>query len=163
VSIHVDTVTSLDAFLTATRTGLMARAGLAGVNVFSGPILDDKERGEEYILLGGRSTAPFEVDATYEYSVGTPQQLAEESYDVPCELLGIVTGSGETGIVAARQRGLTLLAEVHSWFKANDTAGGIVRDCRISGYKATQLIFDDARRCLKVEFTVAVTAMFTPA
>ena len=157
------TVTSLDAFLTATRTGLIARAGLAGVNVFTGPILDEKELGNEYVILGGTSSAAFAVDAAYEYTTGMIEVLANESYDVPCELMGVAVGTGESGIVAARQRGLALLNEVHEWLKANDTASATVQDCRIAKYKATQLILDEAARCLKVEFTVSVYAQFLPA
>jgi hypothetical protein len=157
------TVTSLDAFLTATRTGLTARNGLAGVKVFTGPILDEKELGSEYIILGGTSTNPFAVDAHYEYTTGMKEVLANESYDVPCELLGVATGIGETGIVAARQRGFVILNEVHEWLKANDTATATVQDCRIASYKATQLILDEATRCTKVEFAIAVYAQFLPA
>jgi len=156
-------VTSLDAFLTATRAGLILRAGLAGVSVFSGPILDEKELGSEYILLGGTTSEAFAVVLANEYTTGMIEVLANESYDVPCELMGVAVGTGESGIVAARQRGLVLLNEVHEWLKANDTASATVQDCRITRYKATQLILDEATRCLKVEFTVSVYAQFLPA
>ena len=143
MSVYVGTQTCLDTFLTAVRTGLVARAGLAGVNVYTGPIVDEKELGNEYIMLGwGSSNSP--VSAQYYYVIGTPEYMVSESLDVPCELLGVETGVGETGIISARQRGLAILNEVHQWLKANDTGSGLVKVDRYKPRTALYTLQTDA-------------------
>ena len=152
------TVTTLPAFLDAFSTMLRDRSGLDGVNVFTGPVADPAELGLEYILL-----APTEVDVTYLYDVGTPMQSVEESYTVPGQLLGVVAGTGEGSIAAARDRGFALLDEVHRALRTSDTADKSVWDCRLASYKAAQYIFDNARRCCSIDFSIHVQALFTPA
>jgi hypothetical protein len=150
-------VTTVPALLDALVAALAPLPGLAGVNVFSGPIADPKEEGVEFIKLG-----TDEIEAEYTYRIGTPMQIATEEYEVPGVLLGVVSGTGETGIKAARDRAYALLGEVHDYLKANDTVGGAVRDARIVRHRAKQFIYDDKQRCTEIAFWIRVQAEFTP-
>ena len=151
------TVTTLPLFLDTFSAMLRDRNGLDGVSIFTGLIVDQAQLGLEYILL-----APEEVDVTYLYDIGTPMQTVEEVYSVPGQLLGVVDGTGEGAIAAARDRGFALLDEVHRALRVSDTADDSVWDCRLASYKAAQLIFDNARRCCSIDFSIHVQAIFTP-
>lgn len=155
-------VATLPDFLDKLRAALILRAGLAGVNVFTAGV-DDDTAGSEAIVFGVDA-----IDAEVNYHT-LPRQECFEEYDVK----GITwiqkpaTTDTEGGIKAARDRAFELLEEVHDYLAvlggttATQTAVGVDK-AELVGWKLEQLITPNTRDC-KVEFTIAVSAHFTPA
>lgn len=158
-------VSTVAAFLDALRAALIVRAGLAGVNVYSGPVsLEDM--GEESIILG----APGAIEGEYKYIVGTPQDRVDESYTIPGGIWIVKTGGGETRIKAARDRALALLEEIHDqlagYTSRVDRAAALGADrAFITGWEMEQFIGPEgekARDC-RIKFTITCNGSFTPA
>ena len=158
-------VTTVGAFLDGLRAALVVRAGLVGVNVYSGPVSID-DLGVESIILG----APGDISATYEYNIGTPRDRVDEEYTIPCGIWIVVHGGGETRIKAARDRALALIDEVHdqlaSYTNRVDRSAAIGADrAFITSWDMEQMIgFEgsSARDC-RIRFTITCNASFTPA
>lgn len=154
------TVSTIGTFLDSLVSVLSARAGLSGVNVFSGGV-DDVSAGREAIVF-----AVTKVDCEYQNPLMSATETFEE-YDVTGRVWVTAPGSGETVIKTARDRALELLEQVHDALSAyTDTAAYVaalgVDKARISGWSLEQFIGDGYRDC-RLEFTVHVKAHFLPA
>ena len=153
-------VTTVGTFLDNLVTVLTARAGLAGVNIYSASI-DDLSAGQEAIV--------FAVEASQsEYE--NPTMAANETfenYTIEGRTWVTKPGAGETVIKAARDRALALIEEVHDALTAYDTTAAYVAalgvdKARVQGWKLEQYIGDGYRDC-RLSFTIHVKAHFTPA
>ena len=153
-------VTTVGTLLTNLRTVLIARNGLSGVAVYTGPV-DDLSAGQEAIIF---TVVP--MTAAYRYST-LPGREVFEDYPIEGRIWVCTAGSGETIIAAARDRALAILEQVHDELDSYvGTAACVaalgVDDARISGWSLEQLVGDGYRDC-RLTFTVAVKARFTPA
>lgn len=152
--------TTLSDFLGNLRDDLSARVGLAGVTILTGSA-DDITVGEEGIVFAVDDVA---VDIR---PLTIPTREVIETYAVDGRIWIVKEGAGEDVIVAARERAVEILAEVHEALDAHVTtpeslATFGVDDVRITGYRLTQLVGDGYRDC-RLTFVVTVKARFTPA
>ena len=154
-------VTTIGTFLDAFRTKLLARGGLAGVAVFTGPV-DDVSVGKDAIV--------FAVDETSaEFSYRTlPALEVFESYNVEGRIWVVKPGAGETAIKTARDRALAIFEQVVDELATDNTSTPQtvstlgVDDARVTSWQLTQVVIDGGRDC-RLAFTVSVTSTFTPA
>lgn len=147
------TASSLGVFLVAIRDALVARPGLAGVRIFTGPV-GEKDIGQENIVFAVEET-PVEQDFP---TAG--QREAFESYEVEGRIWIVKPGSGENVIAAARERALEILGEVQSECTGNMTMDSSVRSLLLTSFTLTQIALDAARDC-RVSFVVEVKSNFT--
>lgn len=158
-------VTTAAAFLDGLRAALIVRVGLAGVNVYTGPVsLEDM--GEESIILG----APGMISNEYTYGVGTPQDRVDEAYRIPGGIWVVRAGGGETRIKAVRDRALALLEQVHdqlaSYTSRVDRAAALGADrAFIDSWEMGQFIGPEGERSrdCRIKFTIACSGSFTPS
>ena len=154
-------VATLPAFLDAMVAALKLRAGLSGVNVYSGPV-DDLSAGQEAIVFGVEM-----VSAENEYPQ-MPMLEAWEQFDVTGWTWVSKPGAGEAAIKTARDRAFAILEELVDYLATVNTTTAAtvsalgVDDARVTGWKLTQF-FGDGTRDAKVEYTVHVKAHYTPA
>ncbi len=141
--------TSLDAI----RAGLILRAGLSGVTVFTGPV-PPEEAGLECIAFGDAELT--EVGA----AMGG---LRAETWQVSGEIRVVKpwqNGGTETTIKAARDRDLAIFAELESYL--NDTySAGAYPDASLTEGEMRQIFNPDGRVC-SLLFTFSVTAVKNP-
>ena len=154
-------VTTLPVFLDNLRTSLTALAGMAGVQVFTGPV-DHLSIGAEAVVFCVDRT-----EASFSYRT-LPHVEVFEEYAVEGRIWVVKPGGGEDVIKEARDRAAALLELVvdelgahNSPTSATQAAFG-VDDARLTGWSMEQFAIDGGRDC-RLTFTVAVTARFTPA
>lgn len=135
----------------AIRAALILRSGLAGVNVFSGPV-GFEEAGQECIAFGNMRL--IEEAA----SMGGNRS---ESWAVDGELRVVKTWQGgtEPTIEAARDRALAVFAEVET--HVNDTYTGALSDVGVTAGEIVQDYNPDGRIC-SLQFTLTVVAIKNP-
>ena len=154
-------VSTLPAFCDAIVAALKLRAGLAGVNVYSGPV-DDLSAGQEAIVLGVEM-----ISAENEYPQ-MPMLEAWEQFDVTGWTWVSKPGAGETVIKTARDRAFAILEELVDYLASVNTSTAAtvaalgVDDARVMSWRLTQFIGDGSRDA-KLEYTVHVKAHYTPA
>jgi hypothetical protein len=147
------TASSLGVFLIAIRDALVARPGLAGVRIFTGPV-GEKDIGQENIVFAVEETGVAQDFPT------AGQREAFESYEVEGRIWIVKPGSGENAIAAARERALEILGEVQSECTANMTMDDSVRSLLLTSFSLNQLPLDAARDC-RIAFNIEVKANFT--
>lgn len=137
--------------LDAIRAGLVLRDGLAGVNVFSGPVAYE-EAGLECIAMGDA------VLTEVAFAMGGAR---EETWTVHAETYVLKPWAGDTEltIASARDRALALWAEVESYL--NDTYTGSLPDASMESGEMEQGFGPDGRWC-RLRFDFRVTAVKNP-
>ena len=147
---------ALGTTLDAIRAGLILRAGLAGVNVYSGPV-SHEEGGRECIWMD---------NATLNEEAAAMGGQRSEVWQVKCQLWadvdawqGASAGSTEETIKAARDRALAIFAEVESYI--NDTYTGTLPDVNVTAGELRQGYMPDGRTCA-VDFTLTIEYMKNP-
>lgn len=146
-------VSQIGTVLDSIRAGLVERAGLAGVNVFSGPV-SLEEAGLEAIEHEDAtlvSNEPFAMDGSI-----------LETWDVRGGLVGWASWQGdtETTIEAARDRALEMFGEVESYI--NDTyASGAYPYVAIAAGGYSWVGNPEHRGCI-LDYTLRVQAVKNP-
>lgn len=140
---------AIPAFLDAFADALAARADLAGVNVFSGPVAPD---------TAGLESIQFDhVEGTQRGRVGNTGR--EESFDVH-GLIYVVTptppGKVEQSIRDARDRAFALLAAIETQLRDDTHAGQTVRRAEITDYPFDQGIAPDGGRAGRISFVLSI-------
>jgi hypothetical protein len=107
----------LDTLLVAICDGLALRAGLAGVQIGSGPLGDSTER-ESIQFVGGNLAQEWG-------SIGKLER--EESIELAGSVWVRKEGGGETVIREARARAFVLLAELEDFLRADPSVGTAIR------------------------------------
>jgi hypothetical protein len=156
--------TTLPAFMDALVTALQARIGLAGVNIYSGPVAPE-DLGSEGIEFAEEVS----VEQTRAAMNSTDQ---EETYTVGGSILVAKSFGASTSAVAtinvaakaARDRVAAILEEVTDQLATSDTMTGTVRDVRIASQTWRQGMAPEGQlgRVCWCEFTMEVTAHVTP-
>jgi len=158
---RVGAIATLPEFLDNIVAALKLRAGLDGVNIFSGPV-DDLTAGKEAIVFGVEM-----ISAENEYMT-MPQVECWERYTVTGWTWVQKPGRDETVIKAARDRAFALLEELVDYLASVNTTTAAtvaalgVDDARVESWRLTQFFGDGTRDC-KLEYSVAVKANYTPA
>jgi len=154
-------VTTVGTFLDTLRTKLLARPGMAGVAVYTGPV-DELSIGEEAIVF-----AVEEMSATFTYRT-LPKIEVFETYPVEGRIWIVKPGAGETVIKATRDRALALLEQVVDELATDNTSTAAtvsalgINDARITSWSLTQVAIDGGRDC-RLAFTIDCEATVTPA
>ena len=149
------TVSSIPTFLDALKAALVIRAGLTGVNIFTGPV-DPESEGPEAIVFGAEA-----IETTTEFPT-VPRLECWETYILTGRIWVAKPGAGETVIKAARDRAFALLEQVHDELATNDEMTATVTDVRPVGWRLEQGIVENERQC-RITFSLRVEARFTPA
>ena len=155
------TVATLPTFCDSIVAALKLRAGLAGVNVYSGPV-DDLSAGKEAIVFG---VEMISAENTFETM---PQVECWEAFDVTGWTWVSKPGAGETAIKTARDRAFAILEELVDYLASVNTSTAAtqaalgVDDARVTAWRLTQFFGDGTRDC-KLEYTVTVLGHFLPA
>ncbi|MGE4338200.1 MAG: hypothetical protein AB7E55_19810 [Pigmentiphaga sp.] len=142
------TTSTIPAFMDALRSQLLAREGLAGVEVFTGPMGEDTPR-EAIVLFG--------TDASQEWgAIGNRRR--DESYTVEAATWVKRPGAGEAAIKEARDRAFELIGEVENQLRTDPKANGTILKGAVSGMVLLQGIDMDGRWA-QVAFTIACDAL----
>lgn len=121
------------------RAQLVARPGLVDVQVVTGP-LSSKQTARESIQLG------IEIEATQAWGpLGNRRK--KEAYPLDGVLFVLCPGAGEEPIKAARDRALSLLAEIEAQLKADPGIDGAVHESSLVSYVVTQGANEKGRYC----------------
>jgi len=151
-------------FLDATAVQLAARAGLAGVRIFTCPVLPE-DLGKEAIELGEEIPIQREIasmgssDVEESFTV-TGSILVAKSFAKATTLQATINAAAK----AARDRALAILEEVTDELATNDTmatgtpAVGTVRDVQMGEFTIRQAMAPEGQlgRVCWVEFTLEV-------
>lgn len=137
---------SVHDFKCALADALMARAGLAGVQVLSAPEFQDI-RNESIQLHDAAGDQEW-------YAIG--RMSREESYAVDGMVWALRPGAGETINRAVRGRAFDLFAEVEACLWADPTMGGVDRVAEIGHLDVAEGANPNGRVC-RIDFTVKVT------
>lgn len=153
-------IPTLPDFLDGLRTALVARAGLAGVNVFTAPV-DEVSMGKECIILAYEAES-VEVEQPI---MGRHENF--EGMDVGGFIWVNKPGAGETVIAAARDRAFAILEQVIDLLDSYTTTAAtqtaiIVDQADVTGYTLEQVAQDSERHCF-LRFQIRARARFTPA
>lgn len=140
------TTSSIHAFKNALVDGLLARAGLAGVQVVSAP-LTSKDAARESIQLG-------DVDGEQEWSA-LGKLAREERYTVDV-MVWVIRPGGDEGVVRdVRGRAFAIFAEVEDFLRADPTVFSVARVSAIRRPEVTEGANPEGRVC-RIDFQVAV-------
>ncbi len=153
-------ITTAPDFLDAIRTALVARAGLAGVTVFTGP-MPMEEVGTKCIVLATEATT-----ADLDQPLMGRAEVFEE-YDIGGFIWAKVDGAGETAIGLARDAAFDIFEEVADYLASLTTTAATqtaikVDDASVTGWTMEQFAEPGERHCY-VRFTIRCKARFTPA
>ena len=140
------TTSSVHAFKNALVDGLLARPGLAGVQVVSAP-LTSKDAARESIQLG-------DVDGEQEWSA-LGKLAREEHYTVDVMVWVLRPGSDEAVYREVRGRAFALFAEIEAFLRADPTVGNVARVSAIRRPEVTEGANPEGRVC-RIDFQVAV-------
>lgn len=135
------------AFLDAFRARLLARPGLAGVQVATGPLAEDTAL--ESIQL-------FRVDIDQVWAAQGGRSR-EETGTLTGAIWIVKPGADEPTIKTARDRAYALLAEIESDLRADPSVNGTVRVAQLASADLTQGV-NESGRVAQVTFTVNLTA-----
>lgn len=141
---------AVPAFLDALRTRLLARPGLAGVQVATGPLAEDTAL---------ESIQVFRVD-TDQVWAALGGRSREETGTMTGAIWIVAPGADEPAIKAARDRAYALLAELESDLRADPSVNGTVRVAQLASADLTQGLNDNGR-VAQVTFTVNLEARLT--
>jgi len=153
--------TTLPIFLDALQAALVARPGLAEVNVFTCPV-DPHDLGEQAIELAN------EVAVEQKRESMASDDLDEEYVVTGAIVIFRTAAPGvqaiNTAAKAARDRADEILEEIVDEISGNDTMTNTVRDVTITHQIWAQGMAPENRlgRFCRVEFTLTVTASVTP-
>ena len=147
-------------FLDALRAALVARAGLSGVAVYTGPV-SAEALGAECIVLATEAESG---------DVGQPLMGGLEhfeNYPVDGEIWVTYPGAGETSIAGARDLAFDILEEVYDYMAGlTSTAATIaavtVDKVDLSGWTLAQWPEQGERHC-RLKFSIEARGRFTPA
>ena len=140
------TTSSVHAFKNALVDGLLARAGLVGVQVMSAP-LTSMDAARESIQLG-------DVDGEQEWSA-LGKLAREEHYTVDVMVWVLRPGSDEAVYREVRGRAFALFAEIEAFLRADPTVGNVARVSAIRRPEVTEGANPEGRVC-RIDFQVAV-------
>lgn len=144
----VDLTTQFD-FIETLTAQLLLRAGLADVQVISGPIdLDTATKRDIIQLFGTEMTETFAA-------IGNKRH--EETYTLEGELIVVRPPAGETGIQEVRDRAKAIFGELETELRTNHKMNGTVKWCRLSSVAIAQGYGDKGRICV-VSFTITAFA-----
>ena len=147
-------------FLDALRAALVARAGLSGVAVYTGPV-SAEALGAECIVLATEA----ESGDVEQPLMGGLEHF--EEYSVGGFIWVNKPGAGETVIASARDRAFDILEEVHDYLAsltstaATVSALGVDR-ADLRGWTLEQFAEPGERHCM-LKFSIDVRGRFTPA
>lgn len=134
--------------LDSLKTILEARAGLAGVTVFTGPPGDDAKYADAFAFFGAEGDQePITLDGT---SVG-------DSFRVFGSAFARKDGAGETVTKAARDRVAVLLAELEDAVANDRTLGDVVMTAEVSALDLNQG-YEPSVRWAEIRFQIACEA-----
>ncbi len=139
------TTSSVHAFKNALVDGLLARSGLAGIQVVSAPLIS-KDAARESIQLG-------DVDGEQEWSA-LGKLAREERYTVDVMVWVLRPGSDEADFREVRARAFAIFAEVEDFLRADPTVGQIARVSAIRRPEVTEGANPEGRVC-RIDFQVA--------
>ena len=156
--------TALPTFIDALVAALQARAGLAGVSVYSCPV-SPEDLGKEAIELAAETDVVQTAAAMGSTDI-------EESFDVKGSIVcftpmpaGASTAATINGAAkTVRDRACAILGEVESELSTNDTVTATVRDAHTTSIKVNQGMAPEGQlgRWCAIEFTISAEAHTTP-
>lgn len=146
---------SIGTELDSIRSGLIARAALGLVNVYTGPV-SIEEAGLECIAIADCSLDEEEASIG-----GLGSTYREESWDIEGEIRIVKAWEvdTETTIKSARDRALELLAEVETYL--NDTYVGTYPNVELIAGELIQTVGPEGRVC-SILFTLQMTTLKNP-
>lgn len=147
-------VSQIGTVLDDIRSGLVARAGLASVGVFTGGVSETEAEGYlETIEFG-------DADLSESQHTAGGNRLEEWTVDGSLIARASWQGDAEPTIKAARDRALEMFAEVETYI--NDTyLDGDLPDVNVTAGKMESGYGPDQRAC-RISFTLTVQALKNP-
>ncbi len=141
------TVTSgIDEWMNAFADALGDRAGLAGVLVTTGQVLD----------IGKQDSIQLtDVEGTQTWGL-LGNRRRDEEFRVSAIISVLKAGKGDPVIRAARARAVELLAEVEDELRVRTTVGATARWSALTSYDLNQFATTDGRVC-EISFEVSST------
>lgn len=146
-------VSQIGTVLDSIRAGLVARAGLVSVGVFTGGVSEKEAEGYLELIEFG--------DADLSESPSRHGGTRQEEWSIEASLIGRASwqSDAETTIKAARDRALEMFAEVESYI--NDTYTGSLPDVDVTAGKMESGYGPEHRAC-RITFTLTITGEKNP-
>lgn len=135
------------AVLDQLKSSLTLRAGLAGVQIATAAMGDEK-MPEAIIFFG--------ADGTQEWALLENNYPKQDIYTIEGATWINKAGAGETIAKAARDRAATLLSELEAQLRADQTVNGLVEMCELQAVRLEQGVNSNGRWC-QITFGLLVT------